>query len=153
MAEWLSSHAPLLHSGFHRFGSWAQTWHRSSGHAEAASHVPQPEAPTTGTYSYVWGALGRRTRKKRRLATDVSSGASKKKHAVGTCELTENGRLSCFLSAVSHAQFLPLALRRVPDGAARGSPANTRHPQPCLGRRMILPRLIRLFFLIDIFPA
>ena len=43
MAEWLSSHAP----GFHWFRSWAQTWNRSSSHAEAASHMPQLEGPTT----------------------------------------------------------------------------------------------------------
>ena len=45
MAEWLSSHAPLQQLGFHWFGSWAQTWHRSSSHAEAASHMPQLEGP------------------------------------------------------------------------------------------------------------
>src|SRR3712207_8935383 len=33
--------------GFHWFGSWAWTWHHSSGHAEAASHVPQLEGATT----------------------------------------------------------------------------------------------------------
>ncbi|XP_070093561.1 protein phosphatase 1M isoform X6 [Equus przewalskii] len=33
--------------GFHWFGYWVPTWHHSSGHAEAASHMPQPEGPTT----------------------------------------------------------------------------------------------------------
>ena len=29
------------------FESWARTWHCSSNHAEAASHIPQLEGPTT----------------------------------------------------------------------------------------------------------
>src|SRR3712207_6271109 len=44
--------------GFHRFRSWAQTWHCSSGHAEAASHMPQPEALTSRIYNYVLGGFG-----------------------------------------------------------------------------------------------
>ena len=31
----------LAAQGFCRFESWAWTWHRSSSHAEAASHMPQ----------------------------------------------------------------------------------------------------------------
>ena len=31
---------------FHWFESWARTWHCSSDHAEAASHMPQLEGPT-----------------------------------------------------------------------------------------------------------
>ena len=50
--------------------------HRSSGHAEVASHMAGLEEPTTVIYNYVYsGALGRRRRKKG-LATDVSSGAN-----------------------------------------------------------------------------
>ena len=49
VTEWLSSRALVKFSGpgFHGFGSWVWTWHRSSGHAEAASHMPQLEGPTT----------------------------------------------------------------------------------------------------------
>ena len=32
---------------FRQFESWARTWHCSSDHAEAASHMPQLEEPTT----------------------------------------------------------------------------------------------------------
>ena len=61
--------------GFHGFRSWVRTWHRLSGHAEVASHIAQPEALTT--YNYVLGGFGEKKKKeKRRLATDVSSGAS-----------------------------------------------------------------------------
>ena len=65
--------------GFHWFGSWAQTWYHSSGHAEAVSHVPQIEGPTTTIYSYVLGGLREKKqeeKKRRRLATVVSSGAN-----------------------------------------------------------------------------
>ena len=43
-APWPSGWVPTLcfgGPGFRWFGSWARTWHRSSGHVEAASHVPQ----------------------------------------------------------------------------------------------------------------
>ena len=60
--------------GFHWFGL------RSSGHAEAASHIAQPETLTTRIYSCVLGGFGekkkKKKKKKRRLATDVSSGAN-----------------------------------------------------------------------------
>ena len=42
-------------------GSWVRTWHRSSGHVEVASHMPQLEGPTT----MYWGDLGRKSRKKK----------------------------------------------------------------------------------------
>ena len=32
-----------------------RTWHRSSGHVEAASHIPQLEGPATKIYNYVRG--------------------------------------------------------------------------------------------------
>ena len=57
MAEWLSSHAQLQGPGF---GSWALTWHCSSGHVEAASHIPQLEGRATKIYNCVrgwWGAV------------------------------------------------------------------------------------------------
>ena len=39
--------------GFRRFGSWAWTWHGSSGRAEVASHIAQPEGCTARIYGYV----------------------------------------------------------------------------------------------------
>ena len=50
--------------GFHQFGSWAQTWHCSSSHAEAASHMPQLEGPTTKKSTQLctrglWGEKGK----------------------------------------------------------------------------------------------
>ena len=44
--------------GFCWFGSWARTWNHSLGHAEAASHIAQPEALTTSIYNYVRGVGG-----------------------------------------------------------------------------------------------
>ena len=51
--------------GFHQFRSWAWTWHRSSGHNEAASHMPQLEGPTTKIYNYVLGGFGEKKQKKK----------------------------------------------------------------------------------------
>ena len=52
-----------------------QTWHRSPSHAEAASHIAELEGPTTRIYSYVLGGFaGQKKKRKKRLATDVSSG-------------------------------------------------------------------------------
>ncbi len=49
---------------FRWFESWARTWHCSSGHAEAASHLPQPEGSTTEKYTTMYqGALGRKRKK------------------------------------------------------------------------------------------
>ena len=57
-----------------------QTWHHSSGHAEAVSHMPQVEGPTTKIYNYVLGGFGEKKQgKKRRLETVVSSSANLKK--------------------------------------------------------------------------
>ena len=46
--------------------------------AEAASHMPQLEGPTTKIYNYVLGGFGekKQKRKKRRLTTVVSSGVN-----------------------------------------------------------------------------
>ena len=65
VAKWLSSHA-LLRCGpvFCCFESWAGTRHGLSGHAEAASHMPQLEGPTTKIYTTMYrGALGRKKEK------------------------------------------------------------------------------------------
>ena len=42
---------------FRRFESWARTWHCSSDHAEAASHMPQLEEPTTKNTQLCTGGL------------------------------------------------------------------------------------------------
>ena len=59
MAQWLSSPTPFSGLGFHQSRSWARTWHRSSGHAEVASHIARLEGTTTRIYNYVlerlWG--------------------------------------------------------------------------------------------------
>ena len=66
--------------GFHRFGSWARTWHCSSGRVEAAAHMPQLEGLTTKIYNYIPGEYGEKKeekkKKRRRLATIVSSRAN-----------------------------------------------------------------------------
>ena len=53
-----------------------QTWQHSSGHTEAVAHIAQPEALTTRTYSCVVAGFGKK--RKRRLATVVSSDANLK---------------------------------------------------------------------------
>ena len=66
--------------GFHWFRSWARTWHHLPNHAEVASHIAQPEGPTTRIYNYVLEGLEEKEKeRKRRLATDISSGANIKK--------------------------------------------------------------------------
>ena len=58
VAEWLSSRT-LLQAGpvLCWFESWSQTWHCSSNHAEAASHMPQLEGPTTKNIQLCTGRL------------------------------------------------------------------------------------------------
>ena len=71
--------APLQQPrGFASFAPGRQHGKHSSCHAEAASHIAEPEAPTTRIYNYVLGGFGEKE-KKGRLATDVSSGPSLKK--------------------------------------------------------------------------
>ena len=76
--RWLSSQALLWCPGFHRFGSWAQTWHCSSGHAEAVSHMPQL-GPTTkkNPATVYWGYLGRKSKKRKK---------KKKENKITICE-------------------------------------------------------------------
>src|SRR3712207_3396018 len=53
-APWPSAWVRVLRfhgPGFCRFGSWVQTWHCSSSHAEVASHMAQPEALTSRVYN------------------------------------------------------------------------------------------------------
>ena len=64
------------------FGSRAWTCYCSSSHAEAASQTAQPEALVTRTYNYVLGGFGEKKEgKKRRLGTDVGSGAAQFRRA------------------------------------------------------------------------
>ena len=58
MAEWLILGTLLWGPGVRGFRSLAWTWHRSSGHAEVASHMPQLEGPGTRIYNNVLGLWG-----------------------------------------------------------------------------------------------
>ena len=49
--------------GFHGFESWAQTWHRSPGNAEVASHMPQLEGPTEKNIQLCTGGFGEKKEK------------------------------------------------------------------------------------------
>ena len=70
----------LVAQGFAGSDPRAQTWRHSSGHAEAVSHMTQPEGPTTRIYNYVLGGFEKKKKKekkkKRRLARDVSLDAN-----------------------------------------------------------------------------
>ena len=57
-----------------------QTWHHSSGHAEAASHIAQPEALTTVIYNYV---LRRRRRKEEEEEQEEAEGEEEEKEQIG----------------------------------------------------------------------
>ena len=67
MAERLSSLIRFGGPGFHCFASWVQTWYGSSGHAEAASHIAQPEALTTRVYNYVPGDFKDKEKEKKKI--------------------------------------------------------------------------------------
>ena len=67
MAKWLSSCAPLWQPRVCQFRSRVWTWHYSSGHAEAASHIPEPEGPTTIIHNYVLGDFGEKKKKKKKI--------------------------------------------------------------------------------------
>ena len=49
---------------FYWFESWTRTWHCSSDHAEAASHMPQLEGPTMKNIQLrtwrLWGEKGKK---------------------------------------------------------------------------------------------
>ena len=66
-APWPSGQVRMLHfgsPGFQWFRPWAWTWHHSSGHAEAASHIAQPEALTTRIYNHILQGFGEKIGKK-----------------------------------------------------------------------------------------
>ena len=54
---------------FRQFESWARTWHCSSNHAEAASHMPQLEGPTTKDIQLCTGGLWEKKEKNKVLKT------------------------------------------------------------------------------------
>ena len=56
-APWPSGWVRFGGPGFLQFRSWAQTGHHSSGHAEAVSHMPQLEGPTTKSTQLCTGGL------------------------------------------------------------------------------------------------
>ena len=64
---WPSGYVHALHfggPGFHWFGSWAPTWHHSSGHVEVVSHMPQLEEPTSKIYTMYGGIWREKAEKK-----------------------------------------------------------------------------------------
>ena len=63
-APWPSGYVRALHFGAQGFAG-LDPWHRSSGHAEAASHMPQLEGPTTKICNYVRGGFGEKKQKKK----------------------------------------------------------------------------------------
>ena len=70
MAQWLSSHSPLWQPGVSVVRILGADMAPFVGHAEAASHMPQPEGLTTKIYNYIRGRggadLGRTSRKKKK---------------------------------------------------------------------------------------
>ena len=67
--HWRSSHQKEMRWGlapwlFRWSESWALTWHCSSNHTEAASHMPQLEGPTTKNILLctggLWGEKGKK---------------------------------------------------------------------------------------------
>ena len=73
MPEWLSSCPRFGGPGFRQFNSRVQTWHHSAGHAEAASHMPQLEGPTTKTCNYVLGGFEEKKQKKEKKQKHVTT--------------------------------------------------------------------------------
>ena len=66
------SHSAAGGPVFRWFESWAWTWHCSSNHAEAASHMPQLERTHNEEDTTLYrGALGRKRKKKNSLLGSV----------------------------------------------------------------------------------
>ena len=76
MAKWLSSHAPLRQPRVSPAQILDMDLELLTCHAEAASHIAQSEALTTRICNYVLGGFVEKKGEKRRLTTDVSSGAN-----------------------------------------------------------------------------
>src|SRR3712207_1525940 len=60
---------------FRWFESWGRTWHCSSNHAEAASHMPQLQGPTTKNIQLctggLWGEKGKNKILKKKNSTSL----------------------------------------------------------------------------------
>ena len=63
-AEWLSSRTLL------QWPRVLQVQILGSSHAEAASHIPEPEGPTIRIHNYVLGGFGEKKKKKDRKKED-----------------------------------------------------------------------------------
>ena len=64
MAEWLSPRAPLQQPRVSPAQILGWTQHRSSVHADAASHMAEPEGLTIRIHSYVLGGFREKKGKK-----------------------------------------------------------------------------------------
>ena len=78
MAKWLSSHSLLWRPRVLLVWILGADTALLITPSEVVSHIAQPEGLAAIIYNYVLGGFGRR-RGKKRLATDVSSHANKKK--------------------------------------------------------------------------
>ena len=80
-APWVSGKVHTLRFSGRGFRSWAQTWHRSLGHVEAVSHMPQLEGSTTKIYNYVLGEFGEKKQEKKshETSSDPMFGEDKRK--------------------------------------------------------------------------
>ena len=78
---------------FRRFKSWGRTWHCSSNHAEAASHMPQLGGPTTKNIQLcTWVLWGKEKRKKKKsLKTKKKKRSLLKKKKVALTKLESTG--------------------------------------------------------------
>ena len=80
MTEWLLSRAPLWRSRTSLVRILGADLAPLISRPEVVSHIAELEGPTTRIYNYVLGGFGEEKEKKRkekkRLATDVSSGAN-----------------------------------------------------------------------------
>ena len=80
VAKWLSSCLCFGHPGLHQFRSWLPTWHHSQSHAEAASHIAQPEGSTTRIYNHVLGGFGEKKKKEEDWQQMLAQGQSSSKN-------------------------------------------------------------------------
>ena len=95
MAEWLSSRTPLLQSRLSQFRSWVRTEHCSSSHAEAVSHIAEPEGSTTRIYNHVLGDFEEKKKKKKDWQQMLAKGQSLKKSGGGVSKMTERDTWAC----------------------------------------------------------
>ena len=65
MAQWLSSHVPLQWPGASLVQILGADMALLISHAEVATHIAQPEGPTTRIYNYVLGGYGEKEEEKK----------------------------------------------------------------------------------------